>query len=126
MDEHKQQSGSLGRLEILGYVALCLIWGSTWLAIRVVVRDVPPFEAVAVRFLAAGALLLGMALLQKRPWPADSGRVERADYPDADYHGSALRSAVLGGTVCHFFNERSFVFRFAAGRLTDYSDDDAS
>jgi drug/metabolite transporter (DMT)-like permease len=73
MDEHKQQSGSLGRMEILGYITLCLIWGSTWLAIRVVVRDVPPFEAVAVRFLAAGALLLGMALLQKRPWPADSG-----------------------------------------------------
>jgi drug/metabolite transporter (DMT)-like permease len=70
MDEHKQQSGSLGRMEILGYITLCLIWGSTWLAIRVVVRDVPPFEAVAVRFLAAGTLLLGMALLQKRPWPA--------------------------------------------------------
>src|SRR5438309_5909866 len=73
MDEHKQQSGSVGRLEILGYIALCLIWGSTWLAIRVVVRDVPPFEAVAVRLLAAGALLLGVALLQKRSWPANAG-----------------------------------------------------
>jgi len=56
-----------------GYTALCLIWGSTWLAIRVVVRDVPPLEAVAVRFLAAGTLLLGMAWLQKRPWPSDGG-----------------------------------------------------
>lgn len=68
-----QQGPSFGRAQLLGYVSLCLIWGSTWLAIRVVVRDVPPFEAVAVRFLAAGALLLGMAFLQKRPWPADTG-----------------------------------------------------
>jgi drug/metabolite transporter (DMT)-like permease len=71
MAEHKQQTGSFSRGQLFGYIALCLIWGSTWLAIRVVVRDVPPFEAVALRFLAAGVLLLGMALVQKRPWPAD-------------------------------------------------------
>jgi drug/metabolite transporter (DMT)-like permease len=71
MAEHKQQTGSFSRGQLFGYIALCLIWGSTWLAIRVVVRDVPPFEAVALRFLAAGALLLGMALVQKRSWPAD-------------------------------------------------------
>jgi drug/metabolite transporter (DMT)-like permease len=71
MDQHKQQSGSLNRGQLLGYIALCLIWGSTWLAIRVVVRDVPPLEAAALRFLAAGALLLGIAVAQRRPWPAD-------------------------------------------------------
>jgi putative membrane protein PagO len=57
------------RGQLAGYVVLCLIWGSTWLAIRVVVRDVPPFEAAALRFLLAGGLLLGAALAQKRPWP---------------------------------------------------------
>jgi drug/metabolite transporter (DMT)-like permease len=56
---------------LLGYISLCLIWGSTWLAIRLVVRDVPPLEAAALRFLAAGLLLLGMAVLQKRRLPAD-------------------------------------------------------
>jgi drug/metabolite transporter (DMT)-like permease len=69
MSEHKQQSRSLSGGRLAGYIALCLIWGSTWLAIRVVVRDVPPLEAAALRFFAAGALLLGMALAQKRPWP---------------------------------------------------------
>ncbi len=54
---------------ILAYISLCLIWGSTWMAIRVVVRDVPPLEAAAVRFLAAAFLLLGLAAAQKRPWP---------------------------------------------------------
>jgi drug/metabolite transporter (DMT)-like permease len=62
---------SLTRPILLGYVSLCLIWGSTWLAIRVVVRDVPPLEAAALRFIAGAVLLLGMAALQKRKWPVE-------------------------------------------------------
>ncbi len=60
---------SFTRGQLLGYIALCLIWGSTWLAIRVVVYDVPPLEAAAVRFLIAAVLLLGLAFLRKRRWP---------------------------------------------------------
>src|SRR6476660_1859990 len=66
-----QVSSSLTRSQLLGYASLCLIWGSTWMGIRLVVRDVPPLQAAALRFLAAGLLLLGMAVLQKRRWPAD-------------------------------------------------------
>jgi drug/metabolite transporter (DMT)-like permease len=62
--------GTLTRGQLLGYAILCLIWGSTWLAIRVVVRDVPPLEAAAIRFVAAAALLLALAAIQKRSWPA--------------------------------------------------------
>jgi drug/metabolite transporter (DMT)-like permease len=62
---------SLSRPILLGYISLCLIWGSTWLAIRVVVRDVPPLEAAALRFIAGSALLLVLAVLQKRKWPGD-------------------------------------------------------
>jgi drug/metabolite transporter (DMT)-like permease len=60
---------SFTRGQLIGYALLCLIWGSTWLAIRVVVRDVPPLQAAAVRFLAAAILLLGLAVAQKRNWP---------------------------------------------------------
>jgi drug/metabolite transporter (DMT)-like permease len=38
-------------------VLLCLVWGSTWLAIKFGLRDVPPFTAAAVRFLLAGACM---------------------------------------------------------------------
>src|SRR5215813_7585903 len=69
MSTGRSGSSSLRRMQWLGYVALCLIWGSTWLAIRFVVHDVPPLRAAALRFVAAGALLLALALLQKRPWP---------------------------------------------------------
>jgi drug/metabolite transporter (DMT)-like permease len=73
MAESTPQSSSLSGRHLAGYVALCLIWGTTWLGIRLVVRDVPPFEALALRLLAAGVLLLAMALVQKRRWPADGG-----------------------------------------------------
>jgi drug/metabolite transporter (DMT)-like permease len=62
-------SSSITRRHAVSYAALCLIWGSTWLAIREVVRFVPPFEAAGIRFLVAGAVLLGLAVLQKRKWP---------------------------------------------------------
>lgn len=74
MAASQQSSSSFSRAQLLGYVSLCLIWGSTWLAIRMVVRDVPPLEAAALRFLAAGVFLLGMAVLQKRRWPADGAQ----------------------------------------------------
>ena len=64
------QATSRTRTTILGYVVLCLIWGSTWLGIRILVRDVPPLEAAGVRFLISGALLVLLAMLQKRPWPS--------------------------------------------------------
>jgi drug/metabolite transporter (DMT)-like permease len=35
------------------------------------VRDVPPLEAAALRFIAGSALLLVPAVLQKRKWPGD-------------------------------------------------------
>jgi drug/metabolite transporter (DMT)-like permease len=69
MAERRTTSSPLPRKQLLGYIALCLIWGSTWLAISRVVDDVPPLEAAAIRFLFGGVLLLGMASIQKRKWP---------------------------------------------------------
>jgi putative membrane protein PagO len=64
-----QQGSSVMRVQAFAYASLCLIWGTTWLAIRVVVHDVPPLQAAALRFVIAGLLLLGMALAQRRQWP---------------------------------------------------------
>jgi drug/metabolite transporter (DMT)-like permease len=63
------QTTSRTRNTILGFVVLCLIWGSTWLGIRILVRDVPPMEAAGVRFLISGTLLVLLTFLQKRRWP---------------------------------------------------------
>lgn len=47
------------------YALLCLIWGSTWVAIKVGLVGVPPFLAAGLRFLLS-ALLVGAVLLRRR------------------------------------------------------------
>jgi drug/metabolite transporter (DMT)-like permease len=46
------------------YALLCLIWGTTWSAISVGLKGVPPFTGVALRFSIASALLLGICLVR--------------------------------------------------------------
>jgi drug/metabolite transporter (DMT)-like permease len=43
---------------IAGFVGICLIWGSTWLAIKEGLDSIPPFLAASLRFIVASALLL--------------------------------------------------------------------
>jgi len=42
---------------LLAFAIIYFVWGSTFLAIRVGVREVPPFLLAAMRFLAAGLIL---------------------------------------------------------------------
>jgi len=51
-------------LTILCFAAIYLLWGSTFLAIRIAVATVPPLFAAAVRFLIAGGMLYAWARLQ--------------------------------------------------------------
>ncbi|MGE5276122.1 MAG: EamA family transporter [Acidobacteriota bacterium] len=44
---------------LLAFAIIYLVWGSTFLAIRVGVREVPPFLLAAMRFLVAGLVLYG-------------------------------------------------------------------
>ena len=44
---------------LLAFAIIYLVWGSTFLAIRVGVREVPPFLLAAIRFLIAGFVLYG-------------------------------------------------------------------
>ncbi len=60
-------------IDYVVYVVLCLIWGTTWMAIRVLVRDVPPLWAAGVRFLLA-SLLLAVTLAVRRTPPIRGAR----------------------------------------------------
>jgi len=42
-----------------------IVWGSTYLAIRVTVETLPPLLAGGVRFLIAGAIVLGVIWIRK-------------------------------------------------------------
>jgi len=48
-------------------VTLWLVWGSTYLAIRLLVEHAPPFVGAGLRFALAGAVLLVVARLRGRP-----------------------------------------------------------
>src|SRR5262249_10890270 len=49
---------------ILAYAAVYLIWGSTYLAIRVAVGSIPPLLLMGVRCTIAGTLLLAWAFIR--------------------------------------------------------------
>jgi drug/metabolite transporter (DMT)-like permease len=62
-----------GARQWAAFALLCAIWGSTWMAISVVVRDVPPFRACALRFLIATVLMGGAAAVRRVPLPREHG-----------------------------------------------------
>ena len=53
------------------YVMLCLIWGSTWLVIKVGYGGLGPFNVAALRFLLAGAVLAPLMPLLGARWPSN-------------------------------------------------------
>lgn len=53
----------------LNFAAVYTLWGSTYLAIRFGVRDLPPALMAGVRFTIAGALLLAWLLWRRVPLP---------------------------------------------------------
>ncbi|HTS11178.1 MAG TPA: EamA family transporter [Candidatus Limnocylindrales bacterium] len=54
---------------LLAFAIIYLVWGSTFLAIRIGVREVPPFLLAAIRFLIAGAVLCGWVVVRGERLP---------------------------------------------------------
>lgn len=73
----------------LGYILLCLIWGSTWLAIKLGVdAGMPPLLGASLRFAIAAALLLPVA---------------RATAREAFHDRTSLRLALMVGLLSFGF-----------------------
>src|SRR5882724_3078570 len=53
----------------LNFAAVYVLWGSTYMAIRAGVRDLPPALMAGSRFLTAGAILLVFLLVRRVPLP---------------------------------------------------------
>ena len=54
---------------LLAFGIVYIVWGSTFLAIRVGVREVPPLISAALRFTIAGAVLYGWTRLRRETPP---------------------------------------------------------
>ena len=59
-------------MTLLAFAIIYFVWGSTFLAIRFGVREVPPFLLAAMRFLVAGLVLYGWTIARGERSP--SGR----------------------------------------------------
>lgn len=57
------------RSAILAWVAVCIIWGTTYLGIRVALETIPPALVGALRYLAAGTALALILRARGEPLP---------------------------------------------------------
>jgi len=56
----------------LGYIIICLIWGSTWLVIRIGLDSLTPMISAGIRFLFASLIIFLIVKLKNYKLPIDS------------------------------------------------------
>jgi drug/metabolite transporter (DMT)-like permease len=54
---------------LLAYAAIYILWGASFLGIRIVVHAMPPFLAAGIRFFSAGLVLVLYSLATRKPLP---------------------------------------------------------
>jgi drug/metabolite transporter (DMT)-like permease len=54
---------------VIVWLILSLIWGSTWLFIKLGLQDLPPFTFAGVRFVIAASILLVVIAVRRMPLP---------------------------------------------------------
>jgi drug/metabolite transporter (DMT)-like permease len=82
-----------GWLVVLSLLAVYVVWGSTYLAIRVALEGFPPFLMASVRFLLAGGVLYLVLRLRGVPGPG------RRQWGSAALVGGLLLLGGNGGVV---------------------------
>lgn len=53
----------------LVWLLLCCIWGSTWLFIKLGLKDLPPLTFAGIRFIIAATILFSFIALRRIPFP---------------------------------------------------------
>ena len=94
---------------IAAFVALCIIWSSTWLAIKIGLQDLPPISFVALRFVIAIVVLLAISVGRVALLPA-----RRSDFKLLAYTGVlmfALNYALLFWAELHVSSGLSAVLQ---------------
>ncbi len=89
----------------LAYLSVFIIWGSTYLAIRVGVQDLPPALFAGLRFLCAGTLMLAYGKLRGFPLP------NRRGIRDLSITGLFL---LVGGNLLVVWSEKTIPSGLAA------------
>lgn len=61
---------------IFAYIAICTIWGSTWLVIKVGLETMTPLLSAGLRFALAAGVLFAIIKIRRIPIPWDAERVK--------------------------------------------------
>ena len=83
---------------LLAFGIIYFVWGSTFLAIRIGVHEVPPLLFAAMRFGTAGAALLLWTIAKRERMPAGQA-MGHAHCAGGDDFLVRLRLALLGGAA---------------------------
>ena len=59
-------------MKIFVWLLLCIVWGTTWIFIKIGLQDLPPITFAVARFLLAVLLLLPILTIGKLPLPKTS------------------------------------------------------
>ncbi len=78
-------------------VAMCIIWGLTWVAIKIGLQDLPPFLSAGVRFALASAMLWPVVLLRRTPLPKTRPEYRKVFIPGILIYGLNYALAYWGG-----------------------------
>ena len=78
------------------YISLCLIWGSTWLAIKIGLSQAPPFTTAAVRFALAAVALTLIGLIRRSRYPKDLKSLLSLAYPGFHMYGLSYALVYVG------------------------------
>ncbi len=57
---------------LLVWLAVCLVWSTVWLFIKLGLQDLPPLSFAGIRLAIAVAVLLPVIIVQRRAWPCDA------------------------------------------------------
>jgi drug/metabolite transporter (DMT)-like permease len=112
------------------YVLLCLLWGSTWLAIKIGLQDAPPLSTAALRFISAMLVLSSIGFIRGYRYPRDGRSLVKLAYPGiymygisyafiyfAEQHINSALTAVLFGSFPFWVALLSWV-RYRRERLS--------
>jgi drug/metabolite transporter (DMT)-like permease len=56
-------------MKVIVWLILCLIWGTTWIFIKIGLDDLPPITFATSRFVLSVAILLPLIWIRELPWP---------------------------------------------------------
>ena len=77
----------------VAWVVVCLVWGTTYLAIRIALETVPPMLMADIRWVIAGAILAGVLMIRGVRLPS------RQAWPTLATLGVLMTSVGNGGVV---------------------------